>query len=84
MHQQWQEKAEERTKTARVANHIGRGDVGDGRVRVVRLTDILVGIGDVAIDDESLEVVVGQSRWQHSCDSQKAGGDSGTHLVWSE
>lgn len=66
------------TDTTGVTPHIRRGDVRDGRVGVVRLANILVSICDVAIDDESLEVVVGEDGREEGRSGQEAGG--GVHV----
>jgi hypothetical protein len=60
-----------RVEAALVADHVVRGDIRNGRVGVCRLADILVGVGDVAVDNESLEVVVSQgSDWEGGDDGQ--------------
>ena len=63
---------------ALVADNVGGSDVLDGRVGVGRAADVLVGAGDLAVDDESLEVVVGE----HGGDSSSNGCKHGvaTHL----
>jgi hypothetical protein len=63
---------------ALVANHVGRGDILDGRVVVGRSSDILVGLGDLTIDDEGLEVVVGEGGGENGSNSCENGGT--THL----
>lgn len=41
-----------------VADNVGRVDRRDGRIAVLCLADVLVGVGDLAIDNQRLEVVV--------------------------
>lgn len=63
---------EEPTKTTRVADHVGGSNVCNGRVGVVRLTNILVRRGDVAIDNQGLEVVMGKDRREEGRGGQEA------------
>lgn len=61
-----------------VADDVVRGDVGDGRVGVGGLAHKLVGLSLVAVDDESLEVVVGKGGRDGGSNGQE--GREGTHL----
>lgn len=70
------------TDTTGVAPHIRGGDVRDGRVRVIRLANILISTRDVTIDDESLEVVMSEDDREEGCSGQEAGG--GVHDVSRE
>ncbi|CAF3566430.1 unnamed protein product [Fusarium graminearum] len=47
-------------ETAGVADDVLGGDIGDGAVVVGGLSDVLVRLSDLAVDDEGLEVVVGE------------------------
>lgn len=67
-------------ETTGVADNVLGGDILDGRVGVGRLTDVLVGLGGLAVDDEGLEVVVGKDAGEGGSDGQD-GGERGTHVA---
>ncbi|KAI6777280.1 hypothetical protein HG530_001225 [Fusarium avenaceum] len=60
-------------ETAGVADDVLGGDVGDGAVGVGGLADILVRLGDLAVDNESLEVVVGKGGRESGSKGQGGG-----------
>ena len=68
---------------ALVAGHVRGGDILDGAVGVGRAADVLVRAGGLAVDDESLEVVVGQSTGHEASGGGEKSGklDAGMHDV---
>ena len=59
-------------ETTRVAAEIGGCDIGDRRVGVVVLANILVIASVVAVNNELVEAEVSHARWDQSGRSQKS------------